>query len=264
MQMPRLRHRLTADVLLWAGSAVVILAAHGGIAAAIANWPQPSDPSGATTVAIIELTPISDESAAEQANLPVAPPEKVQPEPQEQEEVKPEEPRPEEEKVVVQPPVPEAPPPEPPPPEKAEITLPDPTPPPPPKKPPPKKKMATALAHVENVARRQNAKNIGVANHNPNSMRNYAASIIRPHILRFYNFPESAQAKGEHGSVVVSFSITRSGRLISRRIARSSGHADLDSEALATLQRAQPYPPPPPDLTDQQFTFSLPMNYNIR
>jgi protein TonB len=264
MAMPRFRQGLTGDVLLWAGSAVLVLAAHGGIAAAIVNWPQASDPSGAPMAAIIELAPISEESAAEQANLPVAPPEEVQPEQQEQDEVKPDEPKPEEEQVVEQPPASEAPPPEPPPPEKAEITLPDPTPPPPPKKPPPKKKIATAVERAENVARRQKAVNTGVATHNPNSMRSYAVSVIRPHILRFYNFPESARAKGEHGSVVVSFSITRSGRLISRRIAKSSGHAELDTEALATLQRAQPYPPPPPDLTDQQFTFSLPMNYNIR
>jgi protein TonB len=257
----RLRQTLTADVLLWTACAIVVLVAHGGIAAALVNWPQIADPSGAATAIMVELAPVSSESAATQTDLPVAPPEKVEPDPQEQ---PPEKEQPKAEEKIVEPAQVAEPPPDPTPPQKAEITLPQ-QPTPVQQTPPPKKaRVATAAERAEKVAPRQKALNVGVASNNPNSMRTYAVSVIRPHILRFYNFPESARAKGDYGSVVVSFSITRNGHLISRRIAKSSGHSELDSEALATLQRAQPYPPPPPDLTDQQFTFSLPMNYNIR
>ncbi|MGZ5803941.1 MAG: energy transducer TonB family protein [Xanthobacteraceae bacterium] len=250
----RLWRPLTALTILWAVSATIVLAVHGGLVAA-AIWSRVIEPSGGAAAIIIDLAPLSDTSAAAQANLPIAPPEKIQPEPEDKLEPEKEEAKVEEKT--------EPPPPQPPPPDRAEVTLPR-EPPPPEKKPPPKKKIATAVERSENVAPRQKALNTGVASVNPNSMRTYAASIIRPHILRFYNFPESARSKGEHGSVVVSFSITRNGKLISRQIAKSSGHSELDNEALATLQRAQPYPPPPPDLTDQQFTFSLPMNYNMR
>lgn len=242
---------------LWIASGIAVLAAHAGIAVALATWPLlPDEPSGAAPAILVNLAPVSAISAAEQENLPVAPPENVTPEPEEKQEARKEEPVPE---AKIEEPTP----PEPPPPTKAEVVLPPE--PRPVKKPPPKAvRMATAAERAEKIAPRQRALTAGVASINPNSMRTYATSIIRPHILRFYNFPERAKAKGESGSVIVNFSITRTGRLIARHIAKSSGHPDLDSEALATLQRAQPYPPPPPELTDQQFTFSLPMNYNIR
>jgi protein TonB len=42
----------------------------------------------------------------------------------------------------------------------------------------------------------------------------------------------------------------------------SSGSAALDAETLALVQRAQPFPPPPPDLAGSEMT--VPINFNIR
>jgi TonB family protein len=61
------------------------------------------------------------------------------------------------------------------------------------------------------------------------------------------------QALGRHtpksvrtsGSVTVSFAIDGGGRLRSARISRSSGKAQLDQTALATVRKAGPFPRPP-------------------
>lgn len=50
----------------------------------------------------------------------------------------------------------------------------------------------------------------------------------------------------ETGTVWVNFTIAAGGGLSAASIARSSGSARLDSEALRIVQRAAPFPPPPP------------------
>jgi protein TonB len=62
---------------------------------------------------------------------------------------------------------------------------------------------------------------------------------------RAKNYPEAARARHASGMVVVTFSIDDAGNPQSVKIARSSGHPDLDQEAQAMVQRAAPYPAPP-------------------
>ena len=62
-------------------------------------------------------------------------------------------------------------------------------------------------------------------------------------------YPSGAEARREQGVVTLSFSVDRNGRVLSRSIARSSGHSALDQEVLAMVQRAQPLPPFPPAMT---------------
>ena len=42
----------------------------------------------------------------------------------------------------------------------------------------------------------------------------------------------------------------------------SSGSAALDAETLALVRRAQPFPPPPPDLAGSEMT--VPLRFSIR
>ena len=210
---------------------------------------------GAASAILVDLAPLSSQAAALQTNLPIGPQQDEQTEPQPE----PDKAEPEDKRSLIsrkfrnrlsQP--------------AAEITVPR-EPPKQEQKPPPKKvAIATAPERAERIAPRQKAATAGVASISPNMLPSYASNIIRPHLLRFYNYPASARSKSEEGVVVVSFTISRQGRLVSRRIAKSSGYSELDTEALATLQRAQPFPPPPPGLNDAQFAFTLPMRYNIR
>jgi periplasmic protein TonB len=256
-------NKANREVALWVFSAAAILAAHGGIAAAIGAWAS-ADAGGAPSAVMVEMAPIASEAAAEHANLPIAPLQEEQTEPDLKPEVQKEpdkvEPEPEpvpDQKVAELPPEP-LPPLPPTPPVSAEVTL-------PPevkevkKPPPPKKKVAIATApeRAEKVAPRQRPSQAGAASISPNVMQSYASNIIRPHLMRHIS---SIRA---NGVVIVTFTITKHGRLTAHRVSRSSGHSEVDSAALATLQRAQPYPPPPAELANQaSFSFTLPLRYN--
>jgi periplasmic protein TonB len=77
-------------------------------------------------------------------------------------------------------------------------------------------------------------------------------------------YPAEARARGEQGVVELKFSIDREGHLLSSHIVRSSGFAALDEETLALVQRAQPFPPPPPDSPGEELSFTVPVRFNIR
>jgi protein TonB len=77
-------------------------------------------------------------------------------------------------------------------------------------------------------------------------------------------YPPAAQARGETGVVQLAFSIDRQGHVLASQVVRSSGHAALDQETLATVRRAQPFPPPPVDLPGAKFDFTVPVRFNIR
>jgi periplasmic protein TonB len=88
--------------------------------------------------------------------------------------------------------------------------------------------------------------------------RNQIVTILE----RNKRYPSDARARGEQGVTRLAFSIDGQGRLLSSRIVASSGSATLDAETLALVQRAQPYPPPPPELAGSEMT--VPVSFNIR
>jgi protein TonB len=75
-------------------------------------------------------------------------------------------------------------------------------------------------------------------------------------------YPSQARARGEQGVARLAFSIDDQGHLLSSRIVASSGSAALDAETLALVQRAQPFPPPPPEFAGSELT--VPVSFNIR
>jgi protein TonB len=87
---------------------------------------------------------------------------------------------------------------------------------------------------------------------------------IRRLIERNKSYPPAAQARGETGMVQFAFSIDRQGRVLASQVVVSSGHAALDQESLATVRRAQPFPPAPADMPGGKFDFTMPMKFNIR
>jgi periplasmic protein TonB len=82
-------------------------------------------------------------------------------------------------------------------------------------------------------------------------------SILVAHLQRFKRIPSG----GEVGTVGIRFTVTRSGRLSSSGLSRSSGIPALDREALEMLQRAQPLPAFPPEMRQASESYSLPLNY---
>ena len=83
-------------------------------------------------------------------------------------------------------------------------------------------------------------------------------SELAAHIRRYATYP--ANGSRESGTVRVGISIDRNGRLLSRRLAGSSGSSMLDNAAMAVIERAQPYPRFPPGMTQAQIALTIPLH----
>ena len=73
---------------------------------------------------------------------------------------------------------------------------------------------------------------------------NYRGQVIA-HLAHFKRYPEGARVRQAEGVPVVAFTLDGSGRVTGAGLSRSSGHADIDAEALAMVRRAVPFPAPP-------------------
>jgi protein TonB len=62
----------------------------------------------------------------------------------------------------------------------------------------------------------------------------------------------------------VSFLIDRLGHVVSSTVVQSSGSAALDRESLDLLQRAQPLPLPPTEVAGAQFSFNVPVRFDLQ
>ena len=85
---------------------------------------------------------------------------------------------------------------------------------------------------------------------------------VTAHINRYKRYP--SDARGASGAVTVAFTVDRNGRILSRRVSRSSGAPALDAEALAALARAQPLPPFPASMTGASVSVAAPFQFVAR
>lgn len=250
------------EALRWLLCGALVLGAHGTLAAIVATWSDPIPPGEAAAAIMIELAPVETATTTEKTDVAVGPQEtQNQPEPTREpvEEKEPEkEPEPQ---VAEQPPIPDI---APTPPQKhVEVELPPEIPKPTPKPQPKKMALATAPAAAKHVSQRAAAPMPGVGATNPNAMASWKG-LVAAHLQRHKRYPPSAQSRREEGTVSLSFTLNRHGHVVASSISRSSGHSDLDQETLALVQRAQPFPDPPPDVTGQTFSFIVPLRYNLR
>lgn len=88
--------------------------------------------------------------------------------------------------------------------------------------------------------------------------------LLAAHLQRFKQYPSTAKAAGEQGTALLTFTVSRAGRVLSSRLARSSGHAALDAETMAMIQRAQPLPAFPPDISQSSMSVTVPVRFAIR
>jgi len=88
--------------------------------------------------------------------------------------------------------------------------------------------------------------------------------LLLGHLQRHRRYPRNAQRLRQQGVAHVRFSVDRQGRVGNPRIGRSSGHPLLDEETLATLLRASPVPPPPPEIRGDPVEVNIPVSFFIR
>jgi len=88
--------------------------------------------------------------------------------------------------------------------------------------------------------------------------------LLLGHLKKHRRYPRQAQRARLQGVSQIRFSVDRQGQVSNRRVAESSGHLILDEEALATLLRASPVPPPPPEIRGNPVEVVIPVSFFIR
>jgi protein TonB len=82
--------------------------------------------------------------------------------------------------------------------------------------------------------------------------------------LERYKVRPQAAKEGKEGDVLLQITVAPSGRLLDHAVLQSSGTPELDSAAIAALERAAPFPPLPPDLNSSPLTFTLLYQFHPR
>ena len=258
----------------WGASLIVVLAAHGAIAAGLIRWPQGENQGAPPSVPIlIDLTPaampiasIEDVSKLIPEAEPPEPPQAVRspvldmlatPEPPPEVKIE----------VSIEIPPPEPPPPvdlKPPPPKAVQ------TPPPkPPEKPvarraePSRAPPSPAPAAAAAAGAPSPSAATPVPQANPQAAAAWSGALLA-HLARHKRYPRAAQSRGDEGVVYVRFTMTRHGTVTAQRIERSSGHEPLNIEAVDLVRRAQPLPAPPASVPGEQFEFVVPIHFHLR
>jgi protein TonB len=91
----------------------------------------------------------------------------------------------------------------------------------------------------------------------------WQTALVR-HLQQYKRYPSDAQSRGEEGVVLLSFSIDRTGHVLARQIARSSGHRELDNEVMSMVERAQPLPAFPPTMPQAKLDLTVPIRFSLR
>jgi protein TonB len=115
-----------------------------------------------------------------------------------------------------------------------------------------------AAAPASKPAQLAMAPNSGADSEGARAGRASWESELAAHIRRYATY--AANGSRESGTVRVGVSIDRNGRLLSRRLAGSSGSPLLDSAAMAVIERAQPYPRFPPGMSQAQIALTIPLH----
>jgi protein TonB len=240
------------DLLRWIFSGALVLFAHGGLAAAMVQWSEPIEDAESASAIVIELAPLP--VASMQVPNDIAPgPEQVE------SEVFPDQPVEKvEEKIeekIEQAPNPEI-----------ALVLPQEAKPEPPKPMETQPAPATTAPQVPSMveaalpaAPTEGAPNVS----NSNAVPRWKSQVVGM-LERNKRYPSDARNRREQGVTQLAFSIDRQGRVVASRIVTSSGSSSLDKEALELAQRAQPFPPPPPELAGAQISLTVPIRFNIK
>jgi protein TonB len=258
----------------WSVSAFAIVAAHAALIALAMNWYTQRPVPGVSLPAImVDMAPVSSVPQPTQADLapgPVmqqadaSPPEPAAAEAVQEEiaptppQEKPEVVAPPEQKVEMKPatepakPVPEARPA----PVKPKVVRADAR-----KKPtdaPPAPR--TTASRAERQAPAASAVSAGAS---AAAVASYK-QMVAAHLQRFKQYPPAAKSAGQQGTSRVSFTLSRSGGVLSVSLGGSSGHSQLDAETLAMVRRAQPVPAFPADIKQSSMPFNAPVAFYIR
>jgi protein TonB len=224
-----------ADLSRWGFSALVIATLHAALILTLTRWHEPVIGNEGTDSIIMDLAPFPGPTKNSRSDLAPGPE-------QQQSQSAPETPRPQAEhkpeKTEPLPPLPDA---------EVQIPL---------ERKSPEKPVEQTPPVPETTA--------------PPRPRPSAAAVASWHrkialqLERHKGYPAAARMRRETGTAELAFTLDRGGKVLASRVAQSSGSTALDQEAIDTVRRAQPFPPPPPDMPENSFDFTVPIRFNVR
>ena len=77
------------------------------------------------------------------------------------------------------------------------------------------------------------------------------------HLDRHKRYPRGTPSR--NATIMVEFTIDRSGHLVDARVSKSSGDYAFDEAAIDMMHLSNPVPPPPAVIADESLTFSVPV-----
>lgn len=260
---PRLKNSVPdsieyTDTLRWLASFGFVVLVHIGVVILVINWPESvADHRGEPLAAmVVELAPI-----------PVAPkmPPVAAPFGQLQQEIEPlpePEPEPEPEEIDLPPDIPEV--------EHAELILPkqpevveesEQLEPQEPVQEQPEQAPLAVDTLVDDVAAApsQGALSLGPSD----ATANWQVTLLG-HLERHKRYPRKSRRKRQEAVVYVKVKINRDGTVIDHRLEQPSAYEALNQESLALITRAQPFPPPPDDITGDSIEFVVPIAFSLQ
>lgn len=84
------------------------------------------------------------------------------------------------------------------------------------------------------------------------------------HLRQYRRYPRAAESGGQEGTVTLAITLDRQGRVLAAERRHGSGYAMLDAEALATVRRASPLPPPDAAIPGDPLTIEVPIAFALR
>ena len=90
------------------------------------------------------------------------------------------------------------------------------------------------------------------------------ASILQAWLEEHKEYPRRARSRRQEGVVMLFFVMDRDGYVLNYRIDRSSGYDLLDREVEEMIQRAQPLPPLPAEMTQARLELVVPVQFQLR
>jgi len=118
---------------------------------------------------------------------------------------------------------------------------------------------ATAQQAIENArtAEKATVVNQGIGKDRQRLTANWGRTISAYFKLH-QKYPEDGKRAA---TVKLSLVLNRLGNVVSVKVAESSGDSAFDDAAISMVHRSDPVPRPPAGLTDDQFSFTLPVNF---
>ncbi len=128
--------------------------------------------------------------------------------------------------------------------------------------PPAQSSVASAIQAIKAAAVSQRGNEVNLDSVDGDAIRDFRIALGRS-ALAHLRYPAQAQQQGWTGRAEVRIAMSEQGFPQDIALAHTSGHPDLDNEALETLRRAAARTPLPAALHGRAFVFDLPVVFEL-